>query len=409
MVPLLVYMSPSPLEDSELSDRTKRFWQHVEQDRQQRLVRKEIKSDRVDRPVRRKDWLVADDDVSEEPDRERVTPRGVAERKRKNLEDALARLGYAADHAAGQTDGTLDDGAVGTVYQVSSGLFRVRMGEETLVCALRGSLKAQVTGFAQAVCVGDRVRVTPDGAGGGAIDEVLPRTSLLCRRDVFRSHLRQPIAANAQQLLAVASWATPPLWHELMDRYLITAVRNGLKPLLCLNKVDLAPSLSACAEAMAPYVALGHPVILASAQRGDGVEELRGLLVGRSTVLTGLSGVGKSSLLTAIEPGLQLKTGHVSHFSGDGRHTTTQVTLWPLTPDGCVIDTPGIREFGLEGITRAELGAYYMDLVGHGRCAYADCTHLREPGCAVRRAVEAGLASGTRYHSYAKIYEELPD
>jgi ribosome biogenesis GTPase / thiamine phosphate phosphatase len=396
-------------EDFGLSDPVKRYLQHIEEARQRRLVRKQIKRTPSPKPVRHKDWLGDDEDDWEEgSESERVQPVGVAERRRQTLKSALAQLEHD-DAGAGVAARQAEPGTeAGVVVQVSSGMCRVQCGDRTLLCRVNASLTDGQSGFTQPVCVGDQVQVKTDGVGAGSVQELLPRRSLLCRSDVALTHLRQPIAANAEQLLIVASWAEPPLWHELVDRYLIAALRNGLLPVVCLNKIDLSNDADACRQATEPYAALGYRVLLTSAKHGDGVEELRKLLTGRVTVVAGLSGVGKSSLLTSVEPGLQLKTGHISEFSGQGRHTTTQVTLWSLAAGGYVIDTPGIREFGLEGVTRSDLALYYPDLGAFSSaCRFSNCTHRHEPDCAVRDAACQGRASPTRYHSYIKIYESL--
>jgi ribosome biogenesis GTPase len=227
---------------------------------------------------------------------------------------------------------------------------------------------------------------------------------------VFHSHLKQVIAANADQLLIVASWRDPIFWPELADRYLIAAERNNLSPILCLNKIDLAEDVTDYQAALRPYLTLGYRVLFTSALSGDGVSELRDEMRGRTTVLAGLSGVGKSSLLSAVQPGLQLRSGEVSERSGEGQHITTQVNLFRLDVGGFVIDTPGIREFGLSGLRQAELARFYPEMVAvQGGCRFNDCSHLHEPGCAVQAAVRRGSVSATRYHNYQKIYESLPD
>jgi ribosome biogenesis GTPase len=207
----------------------------------------------------------------------------------------------------------------------------------------------------------------------------------------------------------VSSWRDPLPWLELIDRYLITAGMNHLVPLICLNKVDLAGDRVACHSAMEPYSDLGHVVMYTSAVTGEGIAQLRELLRERMTVLAGLSGVGKSSLLTAVQPGLRVRTGTVSARHHEGRHTTSQVRLLRLEMGGFVADTPGIREFGLAGLRRHDLIRHYPEIHLRAKdCRFADCRHIHEPGCAVRVAVEQGDIAQTRYHSYQKIYDSLP-
>jgi ribosome biogenesis GTPase len=254
------------------------------------------------------------------------------------------------------------------------------------------------------------VLVSLDGQDSGIVEQVLPRRSALVRPDVFHSHLQQVIVANAEQLLVVGAWREPALWPELVDRCLIAGQRYGLTPLLCLNKVDLADDGRACSEAVAPYQRVGYRVVLASALTGEGIAELRDVLRGHTTALTGLSGVGKSSLLAAVQPGLQLRTAEVSSRRHEGRHTTTQVRLLRLEMGGFVVDTPGIREFGLSGLRRSELAGFYPEMASLGQdCRFANCTHTHEPGCAVRDAVGRGGLSPVRYDSYTKILASLPN
>ena len=372
---------------------------------------KKLKRNRQPKPVRRKDWLDHDPEAWDELDHEleeRIMPRGEAERRRA-LEQAT---GQAAEPESPVPEPALPgwDGETGRVVEVSQGLCRVELGSRVLICTVRGSLSAEDTGFTNVVAVGDEVVVQPNGAGEGVIEAVLPRRTLLARPDVFYDHLQQVIAANVDQLLIVSSWREPTLWLELVDRYLITARRNQLPALICLNKVDLAPKEADCETTLAPYRKLGYPVILTSALAGQGLVELRSWLRDRTTVLTGLSGVGKSSLLAALESDLQIRVGRVSQSSGEGRHTTSQANLIRLGLSGAIVDTPGIREFGLAGLHRSELEPYFPEIAALSpSCRFKNCAHLAEPDCAVRQAAAAGDLAASRYHSYQKIYETLPE
>ena len=178
--------------------------------------------------------------------------------------------------------------------------------------------------------------------------------------------------------------------------------------MIAINKIDLAEDRWELAAAQAAYRDAGCQVILTSAVQGAGLEELRNVLRGRTTALGGLSGVGKSSLLSAVEPGLNLKIGDVNERRHEGRHTTTQVTLHPLASGGFVADTPGIREFGLAGLKRADLPGFYPEFAEPAKaCEYANCTHTREPWCAVKSAMRAGRLSRMRLESYWKIFQDL--
>ncbi len=314
-----------------------------------------------------------------------------------------ARRAQGKSHRVGATQLT------GTVMEVSGRLSRVNTGQGALLCGLRGNVQSGSAGYTGALAAGDEVTVTPDGAGGGIVESVAPRRSMLVRPDVHLGHRQQVLVANADQLLVVAAWADPPMWPELVDRYFITAQRFGLEPLLCMNKSDLAPSDEECLADLEPYVAAGYRTFLSSAVSGRGMEELRRALQGKVTILAGLSGVGKSSLLTTLQPELQLRTGGIADYHM-GRHTTSQARLYPLDGGGYVADTPGVREFGLYGLTRPELADYYPEMhVLTGKCRYANCTHLDEEGCAVQATVERGEISAERYASYEKIWWSLKE
>ncbi len=397
------------------------YRRYREKDQVLRQVRKQIKHNRQERPVRQRDWTPDDDEDWEDMEvarSERVLPRGEQERRKAMWDMALKRL--AEEEQSGEK-GQAEAGPAlaaeerttgprrGVVVEVSTGLCRVDVQGEIVLCTVRGSLSVAESGFTNVVAVGDEVTVLLDGAGRGVVQSVLPRRSALTRPDVFSPHLQQVIVANADQLLAVASWRNPALWPELLDRYLIAAERHSLQSIICLNKVDLADSRQECLAALEPYTRLGYRTVLASAVTGEGVAELRELLGGRTTILAGLSGVGKSSLLSAVQPGLKLRIAEVSARRHEGRHTTTQVNLLKLEMGGQVVDTPGIREFGLSGLHRSELARFYPEIAAVAGCRFANCSHIHEPGCAVRMAVREGRLSAVRYDSYCKIRKTLPE
>jgi ribosome biogenesis GTPase len=402
-----------------VASREERQWEHHTANKAMRQVRKQIKHNRQPKQARQKNWLPANWD---DPDAfydldvspvERVMPRGERERRQTVLSAALQALKEEIDEDGDDAEDSwqVEDAPAsrGVVVEVSSSLCRVDLDGRGLVCALRGSLSAGETGYTNVVAVGDDVLVSANGSDQGVVERVLPRRSVLARPDVFHSHLAQVIVANADQLLIVAAWRDPVLWPELIDRYLITARRNNLTPVICVNKVDLAESVAACRAKLQPYLDLGYRVVFASALNGQGIGELRKTLRGQTTVLAGMSGVGKSSLLTAAQPGLQLRVSEVSEDSGEGRHTTTQVTMLKLDMGGFVVDTPGIREFGLSGLRRDELAGFYPEITAAAAgCRFGDCSHIHEPGCAVKLAMQQGRLSAMRYHSYQKIYHTLP-
>lgn len=373
--------------------------------------------------VRRRDWTetyIEDpngyDDLDIEA-AERVMPKGEIEwRQAKVIRSPLHEgIGIAAAHAESSmqaSHNSADPGAIersrGTVVEIATGLYTIQTPAGRYVCNLRKALRVEHSGYSNMLAVGDEVIVAHNGHERGTVDAILPRRSALARPDPFNTFKQQVIVANVDQLLIVASWRNPAFWPELTDRYLIAARRHGLVPVIVINKVDLAEDRWELDATQAAYRDAGCRVIATSAVQGAGLEELGQVLAGRTTALAGLSGVGKSSLLSAVEPGLNLKIGDVSERRHEGRHTTTQVTLHPLASGGFVADTPGIREFGLAGLKKADLNRFYPEFAEAAEaCEYANCTHTREPWCAVKSAVRAGRLSRMRLESYWKIFHDL--
>jgi ribosome biogenesis GTPase len=294
------------------------------------------------------------------------------------------------------------------VVETATGLYTVETAKGRYTCTLRKSLRIEHSGYSNMVAVGDQVLISHNGHQQGIVDEILPRRSALARPDPFNVYKQQVIVANVDQLLIVAAWRAPAFWPELVDRYLIGALRNNLRPVIAINKVDLAEDRWELEGAAQAYQLAGCRVILTSAVEGRGLDELRELLAGRTTALAGLSGVGKSSLLSAVEPGLNLKVGEVSERKHEGRHTTTQASLHALAAGGFVVDTPGMREYGLAGLAKEDLPKYYPEFREPSqRCEYANCTHTREPWCGVKSAMRAGKLSRMRVENYWKILDDL--
>ncbi|MCP4139783.1 MAG: ribosome small subunit-dependent GTPase A [Chloroflexi bacterium] len=369
------------------------------------------KKKKTSRKPRRKDWDINSHDTWDENDyldEERILPRGENERRR-NFETQAFDETLLSPKLASAMERNSDQAAL--VVEVSSGLCRVEIDGKTLVCTLRGNLQTHETGYSNLIAVGDRVIISQDGDEKGVIEEVLPRRSVLARTHGKILSLQQIVVANVDQVLIVASWREPHIWPKLIDRYLIAAQRNNLKAIICINKIDLIEDQKEFAEIAQPYTKLGYRTVLASTITGEGIEELRSLLKQSTTVLAGLSGVGKSSLLTTVQPSLDLKTGSVAEkglFRGQGKHTTTQSSLWKLENGGIVIDTPGIRDFGLVGVKQSELANWYPEMRTFSeQCRYADCAHLNEPDCAIKNAVKNSDISPVRYKNYLAIRETL--
>ena len=268
-------------------------------------------------------------------------------------------------------------------------------------CATRRLLKTLSTDQRHVVAAGDIVWIRPEGESEGIIERVEPRRGILCRTSRGRQHL---LVTNVDQVLIVASAAEPRLKPNLLDRYLITAEKAGIEPILCINKIDLIDPAH-LQPLVGVYSQLGYRVMLLSVTNDWGIDPLRNLLIGRETAVTGQSGVGKSTLLNAIEPGLGLRVQSVSGETQKGRHTTTTSELIPLTAGGFVVDTPGIRQFQLWDVIPEEVAGYFRELrpyVSH--CRYPDCTHTHEEPCAVKDAVADGYIDVRRYESYLQIH-----
>ena len=293
----------------------------------------------------------------------------------------------------------------GTVRRTVGGVYEVELESGAVIEAtIRGRLKLQQrTG--DRVVAGDRVEVEQHADGSATIEAVEERQSELARRAPGQgAHRAKVIVANIDQVVVVFAAAHPEPRLRLLDRFLVLAESNELPAVVVVNKVDLADS-DEVRERFALYEAAGYPVHFVSAEAGIGLEALHDRLCGRTSVLTGPSGVGKSSLLNAIEPSLELRTGEVSEAVQKGRHTTVSAELLPLRCGGYVADTPGLRELGLWGIPSEELDHYFPEFrpyLGECRFGYA-CSHTHEPGCAVKEAVEAGEVPGERYESYLAL------
>ena len=253
------------------------------------------------------------------------------------------------------------------------------------------------------VAIGDRVAFEDGGENTGMIREILPRRNKISRRAAGGANKEQLLAANIDQVMPVFSAAQPdPEWH-LLDRMLAIAEWQQLPPVICFNKVDLAPDAN---EMMRPYEAIGYPVIYTSIVSGMGKDAFRAQLTDRVTLFMGSSGVGKSSLLNWLQPGLNLRTGEISEASGEGRHTTTHTELVTLDGGGMVGDIPGVREFYLWDITPEDVPHLFREFRPYlTQCRFRDCAHVREPGCAVKAAVEAGDISPLRYDSFVRLRE----
>ncbi len=268
-------------------------------------------------------------------------------------------------------------------------------------CTLRRVLRSLVTDERNIVAPGDYVWILPATEEEGVIERVEPRHGLLTRGSRKREHV---IAANVDQVVIVMALVEPELKPHLIDRYVASATQGDLAPIICLNKADLV-SPADFQPLVGMYSQLGIPAFLTSAVTGLGIDRLRELLRDRETVFAGQSGVGKSSLLNAIQPGLGLDVREVSEATEKGRHTTTAAEVIRLESGGWVVDTPGIRQFQLWDIIPEEVEGFFIEFRPFvPLCAFPDCTHTHEERCAIKRAVARGLISDQRYTSYLGLF-----
>ena len=299
----------------------------------------------------------------------------------------------------------MSDLRTGIVLQARSGRHSVEDGDSVVFCQVRGRLKQEKL-YTDLIATGDRVRWRQTRPGRGVIEEVLPRETQLSRLrpGPQRVPVEHVIVANPDQAVFIFSVREPSPNPRMLDRLLVLAENNDLPTIICANKIDLAGGTDVHRDAFAVYEQIGYPVIYASARTGEGVADLRERLLGKLSVLSGPSGVGKTSLLNAIEPQLGLKTRQISEATGKGRHTTVGVRLWPLEGGGYVADTPGLREVGFWDIEPDEIAWHFLEMRPYlSDCRFSSCTHTHEPGCAVRAAVEAGDISPVRYDSYCRL------
>ena len=363
--------------------------------------------------ARRKDWSEGgqDWDNLDYDSLERIMPRDERDR-RKQIDQAAVASPQATEPDIGamppNAEAAQVEGETALVTSVAGMSATIEMDGEERQATIRGLLTELDTGYINPVAVGDQAIVTEDGAGAWAIEGILPRKTLLTRPDPFLAPRQQVIAANVDQLLIVSSWKEPDLWHELIDRYLIAAALSGIDPIVCVNKSDLIDDEDEYEAATRVYRRMGYRTLATSAITGRGVPDLSEALAGKLTVVVGLSGAGKSSLMSAAQPDLDIRVGEISEAHRQGRHTTTRATLYKFDRGGYVADTPGIREFALAGLTLGELPLYFPEIDElAAECRFSNCAHLEEPRCAVREAESQGRVAASRVASYRAIFDEL--
>ena len=351
------------------------------------------------KPARQKRWDTLHDEdttVEDAVTSESVRTKGELSRKRTIVERADRDRTDAGRLASGK------------VIAVRGQFVEVNDGERLWPCAIRRLLRTRLIAERSPVTVGDNVdfSIIADSEGQlneGVIEHVHPRRTVLSRSDGRRTHT---IAANVDQVLIMSSIREPMIKPHLIDRYLVAAHAGDLDAVICVNKIDLDEE-DETQEVLDRYITLGYTAIGTSALTGDGVDALRAVMRDKVTLLAGQSGVGKSSLLNAMQPGLNLKIGHVSTTTDKGRHTTTTAIWLPLEAGGAAIDTPGIRALDVAMVPLNELEMHFVEFVDRLKhCKYPNCIHIHEDGCAVLAAVETGEIDPSRYESYMQLFME---
>ena len=330
---------------------------------------------------------------------ERISGKGELTRRRTVVgdeaedSDSVSRVRLAVDES---------QCLAGRVISMHGLVSNVRTKDGTMFrCATRRLLKTLETDQRHIVAVGDNVLIRPATNNEGIIERIEPRRGIISRTSRGRQHV---IVANVDQLVIVTSAAEPTIKPNLIDRMLITAEKVAIAPIICINKIDLVDAAE-LAPLVGVYGQLGYPVLAISAKTGAGVDRLREFVGGKQSVVAGQSGVGKSSLLNAIEPDLALRVRSVSNDTNKGRHTTSSALLIPLDNTGYIVDTPGFRQFELWDVIPEEVAGYYRDIRPYvSRCRYPDCTHTHEEECAVKDAVADGRIDLRRYDSYCHIH-----
>ena len=294
----------------------------------------------------------------------------------------------------------------GTVIRSTGSWYEVLHEGSVVRCRIRGRLRLKGVRSTNPVVVGDEVRCEKDETGDYTIRDIEPRRNYIIRRASNLSRESHIIAANIDRAVLMVTLRQPETAWEFVDRFLVTCEAYKVPVTILLSKSDLQDT-EEVTRFKDIYTRIGYDVMEVAALDGAGVEAVKELLKGKVTLLSGNSGVGKSTLIKAIDPALDIRTGEISESHHKGRHTTTFSTMYPLAEGGAVIDTPGIKGFGLIDIEDDELWHYFPEMMRlSAGCRFYNCTHTHEPGCAVVEAVKAGEIAYERYESYLKILDE---
>ncbi len=333
--------------------------------------------------------------------RERVSGKGEMSRYRTVIGHQLDDAGDGLSVEMESSDPNVLQGRVLRVHGLEC-VVSTAAGREYR-CAVRQVLKSMSTDQRHVVAAGDVVVFRPEGEKQGIIFSVNPRRGVLSRTSKGRRHI---LVTNVDMVIIVASTADPDLKPHLIDRFLVTAEQAQLEALIVLNKADLIDPVE-FQPLLGVYAQMGYRTLLTSAERGWGIDDLRSMVTGRQSVVAGQSGVGKSSLLNAVQAGLGLRVQPVSTDNHKGKHTTTTAELLPLTGGGYLVDTPGIRQLELWDVASEEVAGLFRDIRPYvSACRFPDCTHIHEVDCSVQEAVADGKIDPRRYNSYVHLMED---
>lgn len=302
----------------------------------------------------------------------------------------------------------------GLVLRSTGSWYEVALPDgRTISCRLKGKFRQDDKQFTNPVAVGDRVEVEVEPSQEtGIIGAIKPRHNYIVRASTRKRHSQHILAANIDQALLVVTFKFPNLKLGFIDRFLVVAEAYHIPAVIVVNKVDLldAEDLESVEGLKYIYEAIGYPVVAVSALEGTNMEHFRGLLMHKVSLIGGHSGVGKSTLINMLYPELQLKTAPLSGYTGKGRHTTTFATMHPIVDGGYLIDTPGIKELGVVDMKPEELSHYFPEMRRLlAECRYRNCTHVDEPDCAVKQAVQDGRIVITRYENYLHILGQVKE
>ena len=364
-----------------------------------RKIRVSFRKNRTGRP-RHNNWIkTGDEDAADAVQSERLSGKGDLTRRRTVL---------SSDNPDGLRDVESGECLAGRVlWTVGANHSAVMLDDgSTRHCTVRRVLRTMQRDTRSLVVAGDRVLIRPAEGEAGVIERIEPRTSTISR---MSGRFEQVLTANVDQAMIVVSADDPPLKLGVVDRFLAGAEKGGVKGIVCINKADLVNPVLLQPIA-GQYTRIGYDVVLLSAQQGLGIEELRRRLIGHQSVVAGQSGVGTTSLLNLVQPGLARRTGGISEESGKGTHTTRVAELIRLEAGGWVVDTPGIRQLMLWDVSPGELEGLFAEFRPYvPECRFATCSHLHEKDCAVQAAVERGDISPLRYDSYTRMFNQDDD